>query len=631
MDFGLAKLKGQTKITKEGSTLGTAPYMSPQQSQGVEVDHRTDIWSLGVVLYEMITGQLPFKGEYEPAVLYSIMNEEPEPLTALRTGVPMELERIVNKTLAKDPLERYQHADDLVVDLKTLYNQLKSGTSTQRTITTTPRYPRQGKRNLLIGSAILLILLAFIVFYFFILSKPASLDKKSIAVLPFENMNKDEKSEYFSDGITEDIITQLSKIGELHVISSNSCMIYKNSNKSTREIGKELNVAAILIGNIRRSDLRVRINSRLIDVRTDRNIWAETYDREMTDIFDIQSDVAAEIARTLEITLLPTVKERIAKKPTGNLEAYQLYLQGRFYWNRRNEADLKKAITYFEKAIAIDPRYALGYASLAETYVVIGGLAIEKPEVIFPKAEQYCLKALVLDKNLAEAHAALGEVKADWKWDFNGAEAEYLEAIRLKPNYATAYQWLAELYLTTGRYPLAHEKIRKAQELNPHSYIMKAVEALIYFAERKFDKAIEILILVLNEHPDFEYARFLVGCAYFGKKSYEEALREWKECRVPVLKINGMAFIFAVRGQVDKARTLLQELMLMSKEVYIDPFTIAQIYGLLGELDEAFKWYEKAIEQRSSTIPYFNVYCFSDAIRHDPRFKELLKKVGLKK
>ncbi len=628
LDFGLAKLKGQSKLTKTGDTVGTVSYMSPEQTRGGEVDHRSDIWSLGVVLYEMITGQLPFKGEYAQAVVYTIINEQPEPLTALRTGVPIELERIVNKALAKDPSERYQHADNLVVDLRNLFNEFDSGTKTKRTSTTTPF---QSKKNYVIAGAAAIILVAIIAFYIFILSKPVSTNQKSIAVLPFENMNKDEESEYFSDGLTEDIITQLSKINGLHVISSNSSMLYKNSGKSTRKIGKELNAAVILVGNVRRSGSRVRINSRLIETRTDRNIWAHRYDREMTDIFDIQGDVAEKIAEKLEIALLPALKKRIAKKPTDNLEAYQLYLKGRFYWNRRNEEDLQKAITYFEKAVTLDPSYALGYASLAETYVVIGDLSIAKPNEIFPLAEENCIKALSLDKDLAEAHAALGEVKADWKWDFTGAEGEYRKAIQLNPNYATAYQWLAELYTVTGRYHLAHETIRKAQELNPHSHIMKVIEATIFIAERKPDEGIKILKPLLHEYPDFELARSFLILTYFVEKSYDKAELELKKLRIPRAQIVIMAILFAYRGEIDKAHALLQKLILMSEKEYIEPFWIAQVYGILGELDEAFKWYEKAFEQRSTIMPYFKVYCNINKVRQDPRFKVMIKRIGLEK
>jgi non-specific serine/threonine protein kinase len=299
MDFGLAKLKGQTKITKEGTTLGTASYMSPEQAQGADVDHRTDIWSLGVVLYEMITGQLPFRGEYEQALVYSIMNEQPEPLTALRTGVPMELERIVNKTLAKDPSERYQHADDLMVDLRNLKKDTKPGMSVpgKKVRIDTPQKPI---KRLVIGAVV--IILVLLVGYWFLSKKQSqppvvvSEDLKSIAVLPFVNMSADKNQEYFCDGMTEDIITKLSQVTDLKVISRTSVMLYKDKKKRIRDIGEELNVAAILEGSVRKGGNRLRITAQLINTKTEAHIWADAFDRDIDikDVFNVQSEVALE-------------------------------------------------------------------------------------------------------------------------------------------------------------------------------------------------------------------------------------------------------------------------------------------------------------------------------------------------
>jgi len=629
MDFGLAKLaRGGTMLTKEGMTLGTAAYMSPEQARGEVVDHRTDIWSLGVVLYEMISGRLPFRGEYESAMMYSILNEEPEPLTALRTGVPMELERIVNKALAKKADTRYQHIDEMYVDLKNLLKTLESvATKRGQIITAKPLR----SRRVLYGSIAGLVVLALVLLYFFLPRKSEDLNRKSVAVLPFTNMNKDEENEYFSDGITEDIITQLSKIGGLRVISRTSSMRYKNTNKGLREISEELSVATILEGSIRRSGNRVRIVSQLIDARTDEHLWAESYDRDLQDIFAVQSEVAQHIARSLQAKLLPSEKKLLAKKPTDNLEAYQLYLQGRFHWNRRTLVDLQKAITFFEQAIRLDSTYALGYASLSQTYIVIGSNSLALPNSVYPKAERYCRKALTLDSELAEAYTALGAIQHEYRWDFAGAEESYKTAIRLNPNDGTTHQWLSELYLRTRRYNLAEEEIRIARSLDPYSLIMKHVHGQIYLAQKRYDETIALLKQVLSENPDLLSPRNYLIYAYMAKKNHTEALAAASKHQSPWERISAQAGIYAALGERAKAKALLTELHELAQTQPVTPTRFAFIYGELGDLDEAFHWFNRVLEARDTLLRSLNFYSPSQVVQADPRYKELLKKIGIEK
>jgi len=393
MDFGLAKVWGVAKVTKEGTTLGTTTYMSPEQARGVEVDYRTDIWSLGIVIYEMVSGQLPFRGDYEQAVFYSIFNEEPEPLTSVRTGVSKELERIVAKSLEKNPAERYQHIDEMMVDLRALRREQESG------ITKSPTsfVEKKGKSFLnnkivWISAAVPIFLAALLVL--FVSVKKRVINNHTIAVLPFENINRDDESEYFSDGITEDIITQLSKIEDLKLVSRSSAMRYKESNKNLREIGSELDAKLILEGSIRTSGDRVRISAQLISAETDKHLWADSYDREMKDIFAIQSDVARQIAAALKVTLSEAEKAHIERKQTENIEAYNLYLLGRHHWNRRTETGLWKAIELFQNTIELDPNYALAYTGPADAYSILAGWFFEPPKSVFPKAKTAALKAL---------------------------------------------------------------------------------------------------------------------------------------------------------------------------------------------------------------------------------------------
>ncbi|MFN2176573.1 MAG: protein kinase domain-containing protein, partial [Anaerolineales bacterium] len=370
LDFGLAKLKGVSKLTKETSALGTIHYMSPEQVQGQEIDHRSDIWSLGVVLYEMLTVQLPFKGEYESAIIYSILNEEQEPIQNIPKDISSKLQQVVNKTLEKDPEKRYQHINNVLTDLKSIKKQSKSD---RRSLQSSQklRTSSTGKKIIVFGSIFMLFIILAVLSYIFIPSKPPYVQNRSIAVLPFKNLSDSKEDEYFSDGITEDILTQLSKISDLKVISSTTIMQYKNTKKSIREIGKELNVAVVLEGSVRHSGDRIRISSQLIDSKEDKHLWAETYDREMKDVFAIQSDVAKHIAAAMKTELSPAERERIERIYTKSTDAYRLYLKGRFYWNKRTAPDLQKAIDYFNQAIEKDSYYALAYQGLADSYLLL--------------------------------------------------------------------------------------------------------------------------------------------------------------------------------------------------------------------------------------------------------------------
>ena len=349
MDFGLAKVRGVAQVTKQGTTLGTTTYMSPEQAQGNEVDHRTDIWSFGIVLYEMITGKLPFKGDYEQAVIYAIINDQQESISKLRPDTSPEIEHIVNKSLEKDPSKRYQSMEELINDLKVLRGD--SASSVSATSSTAINVSRPRTKKHIISLIIAVTAIALLIWY--LVSEPQSSvpEQKSIAVLPFKNLSEAKENEYFSDGVTEDIITQLSKISGLKVISRTSVMRYKASTKSMREIGTELDVTNILEGSVRRADNQVRIVATLIDAASDEQVWTDTYDKELTKIFEIQSDVAKQIAAALKTRLSPEEKARIEKKSTDNLDAYTYYLKGRQYYNLYRREANETAIELFKKGI----------------------------------------------------------------------------------------------------------------------------------------------------------------------------------------------------------------------------------------------------------------------------------------
>lgn len=600
LDFGLAKIAREAMLTRMGTTVGTAAYMSPEQARGEEVDHRTDIWSSGVVLYEMLTGQMPFRGDHDQAVIYSILNNEPQSASRLRPDLPAELEQVLIRALAKDRGERYEQISEMLADL----NSIKQGFESGSTRTLPSRAP----------------------------SSP------SIAVLPFKNLSADREQDYFCDGVAEEIINALTQVEGLHVVARTSAFSFRGKDADIREIGRKLNVGTLLEGSVRKAGDRVRITAQLVNVADGYHLWSERYDRDIgalccpEDIFAIQDEISLAIVGKLKVKLLEGEKTRLVKRHTDDLDAYNLYLKGRYFWNRRTEQSLKKSVEYFDQAIEKDPAYALAYAGLADSYVTLQDYTSVSPKVTLPKAKEAAHKALEIDSTLAEAHNSLAQVMFR-EWDWEGAEREHKRAIELNPNYATAHHWYALVLAYAARFDEAIAEMKRARELDPLSLIINRNLGLVLYFARRYDKAVEQLQKTLEMDPSFSLAHAGLGQAYLQKSMYQEALRELQResdiragSDTVVETWKGIAYVKA--GKKSEAKRVLDDLLKRAKQVYVSPVLFAGLYFAMGENDLAFKSLDLAYNQRDSRLLELKVLPEFDSVRSEPRFKALLKKVG---
>jgi serine/threonine protein kinase/Tfp pilus assembly protein PilF len=620
-DFGLAKLKGKAQITRAGSTLGTAAYVSPEQLRSEDTDRRSDLFSLGVVLYELLTGHLPFRGEHESALTYSIAHEDPTPVDQFRKNVPLPLVKVIHRCLEKDKTKRYQDADAIASDLR----EARKGMASQG-------QTAAGRSRLPWIAAGATIAVAAALYFFLPSSRPGAVNGKSIAVLPFTNMSGNAEDEYFSDGVTEDILTQLSKISDLNVISRTSVMQYKGTKKTIREIGKELNVGVILEGSIRRAGDQVRIVAQLIDATNDRHIWAETYDKEFKQIFAVQSEVAQKIAGALQAKLSSSEKERIEIRPTSNTEAYTDYLKGRHHWNKRRADDLRMALDYFNKAVEKDPSYATAYVALAETYALLPEYAGAADSEMFARAEEAATKALALDPSMGEAHAVFGLLYVN-RWDYAGGEAEFRKALELSPGIPSTHQWYSLCLTFQGKLQEGLAEMSRAHDLDPLSLVINADIAFDLIFLKDYDRAIDQFKKTLELDQNFGPAVAGIGEAYVLKGLYAEAVEASK--RASALMGNdpfGLSFIgytYARCGKRDSASAILDKLL---KMITIRPHIacfVAVVYNGLGEKEKAFEWLEKGCQGHDIYMRGLRVDPSWDEYRSDPRFVSILKRVGL--
>jgi len=685
LDFGLAKLterqtpvldsEAQTRAlqkTADGVVLGTLAYMSPEQSRGKQIDERTDIWSLGVVLYEMLAGHTPFAGETMSDIIAAIIKSEPPPIESGDEEIPHELQRIVRKILQKNADERYQTAKDLLVDLKTLRRDLDLQDALERTIpparksemaqatvdsslhvptqvinattgaenslqtTSSAEYVvseiKKHKRSFTIGLTILLLASIGLGYWFFANRSANAKQIESIAVLPFVNEGGNTDTEYLSDGMTESLINSLSQLPNMKVIARSSAFRYKGKDMDLSRIARELNVQAIINGRVVQRGDTLSISVELMDAQNNTQLWGRQFTRKSADIFALQDEITRQVMDSLRVRLTGAQEERVTKRYTDNEEAYKLYLQGRFHWNKRHQS-LKKAVEYFKQAIEKDPNYALAYAGLAESYALFGEYDVEPPKESAPKGKAAALKALEIDPNLAEAYTALAYIKTDFEWDFEGAEKDYLKAIELNPKYATARQWYGEYLTQMGRFDEAAAQTRQAQEFDPLSPVINEQMSWLLMYQDQYDRAIESSRKTLELDPNFLGAYGNIGWAYEEKKMYMEAVAAYQKRRMLLGESQQTIEAFEEAYKKGGWKGYLQKELELNKEKFkqgkISAGVIAIQYALLGENEEALKWLEQSYENREDAMAWLKVEPAWIPLRSDPRFQDLMRRVGL--
>jgi serine/threonine-protein kinase len=683
LDFGLAKLAQATEAkdkldteaptrvapvhTDPGMVMGTAHYMSPEQARGLEVDARSDIWSLGATLYEMVAGKKPFEGATTTDVLAMILHREPPSLLLYQSQLPAELERIVEKALAKERDERYQNAKDLSVDLKRLKQRLEVDAELERSITPEEEARRTGARAaatslsskaiatneaagaghtissaeyvvgeikrhklaaVLVLTTIVLAVVAGLISYRYSSARSAAIT--SVAVLPFTNQSGDPNMDYLSDGISESLINNLSQLSSLKVISRGSAFKYKGKEVDPQEVARALGVQAIVTGRVVQRGDQLQVSAELVKVSDKTQMWGEQFNRKATDLLQVQTEISQRIAEQLRLRLTSSEQQQLVKDAKANPQAYELLLKGRFYHAKATPEDSKKAVEYFNQALVVDPNYALAYAELANAYRYLGANSYLDPKETMPKAEAAARKALELDESLADAHAVLALIKRDM-WDWAGAEQEFKRALELNPNLASAHSYYGRFLSIMLRHDEAITESKRARELDPLSLRYNANLGYEYYFARQYDQAIEQLKKTLELDQNFALAHSILGYAYDAKGNYTQAIAERRE----TIKLRGentsdqcyFGASLAKAGQRAEAEAILKQLE-TTKE-YVSPGELAALYAGLGDKEKALTALERAYAAHDLQLQYLGVDQHYDPLRSESRLQELIRKVGL--
>jgi len=638
MDFGIARSLESRGITEVGMLIGTPEYMSPEQVEGKEADQRSDIYSLGIILYEMVTGKVPFEGDTPFTIGVKHKSEMPQNPKELNSQIPDDLSRLILQCLAKEKERRYQTAEELRRDLERIGKGIPT---TERIIPV--RRPLTSKeitvkftvkKFFIPAASIVALVVIGMILWQAVFRKavfPTAPSQHSVAVLPFIDLSPQKEHEWLSDGISEAMITALSRLKGLRVPARTSSFFFKGKDPDIQEIGQKLNVENVLEGSVQVAGDVLRVNAQLISVKDGFHLWSDKFDLKLEDVFSIQDEIAQEVVKALKVRLLGEEEIQLTKKYTDNLEAYNLYLQGRFFWNKRDRGNLEKSIEYFEKALEKDPNYALAYAGLADSYMVLGNNAFVSPAEAYPKARELALKALEMDHRLAEAHATLALIEIDYDWDWAGADEEFKLALQIDPGYGFAHAGYAFLLSCLGRHEEAIKEIKTARDLDPLSPRIVANVGFVIYNSRKYDHALKELKKAIELYPEHAQNYIYAARIYAALNRYEEAyaaLQRYKEITGAESQTY-LAYVYAKWGKREEAEELLQKTVERSKRSYISLTYIAPIYGFLGDIDQALSLLEKAYLERDNRLCYLKIDPRYDPLRSDPRFKALLKKMNL--
>jgi TolB-like protein/Flp pilus assembly protein TadD len=679
LDFGLAKLTEQAAptqsdsfaraTTQPGAVMGTISYMSPEQARGLEVDERSDLFSLGVVMYELLTGRAPFEGKTTSDVLVALLSSEPRPLASYVAKLPEALQEIGARALAKPVERRYQTARELGDDLKRLKEDLEfaaklkghaggrddilrmtvgaaTAAADQTTMVTRPVVApatsrltvlrglrlRYGKGLALAALALALALIAAASWRQWLAPRRATID--SVAVLPFTNVGGDPQMEYLPDGITENLINSLTQLPSLRrVMSRGVVFTYKGREVDPRQAGQALQVRAVVTGRVQRLGDRLVIHVELVDAATGAQLWGERYQRPFADLLTLQEEIAREIAEALRLRLSGDEQRQLAKRYTQNNEAYQLYLKGRYHWNKRTGEGMRKSVESYNQAIEKDGDFALAYVGLADAYATLGSYHVMRSRDVLPLAREAAAKALSIDEGLAEAHASMGKILTDYYGEWAQAEREFQRAIDLKPNYPNSHHWYSTLLARLGRFDEAVGEANRALELDYFSPVTGTQVGNVLYLARRYDQAIAALRKPLDLEPNFAPAHYYLGLCYLMQERRDEAEAEFEKALAIVPNtpdfIALLGYTNAVAGRRDQAQRRLEELNQVAKRRYVAPLNFAAIYIGLGERDLAFKMLENCNEECAPWLRGLKIDPLFDGLCADPRFAGLMRRAGL--
>jgi len=631
LDFGIARSLKAKGITDAGVMIGTPEYMSPEQVDAKEIDQRSDIYSLGVILYEMVTGRVPFEGETPLGIAMKHKSEMPKNPREINAQIPEDLSRVILRCMEKDKEKRYQSAGEVRSELTRIEKGIPTTEKVipkRKPITSKEITVTFGLKKLFIPALVVVALIIAVVIIRQLLPRKEVVSqlpsKPSIAVLPFVDLSLQKDQEYFCDGMTDEIIAKLSRLEGLRIIPRTSMMKYKKTEKGIKEVAQELDVASILEGSVRMEKDDIRVTTTLINVVDSSQLWSETYDRKLESVFAIQSEIAEKITEALRMNLSLEEKEQLKKSPTENLEAYNMYLQGRYNWNKRTREGIQIAIENFEEVIKKDPSYALAYAGIADSYAMLGFWGVNR-KTSYLKAEQSAKRALAIDVTLGEAYASLGFIKLFYDRDWWGAEQEFKKAIKYNPKHSTAHHWWAWCLLITSRIEDAKKEIKIALELDPYSPIInRDVGAVFHFA-RQYDIAIDAYKKTINMFPNFIGVNQWLAESYLQMSMYKEALELYQE--IENLPMIGLTYV--LMGKKDNAELILEELGKNRKEEEFSPYDLALLNFYLGKNDKGFELLEKAYNNYIFSVCLLKVDPLFNNIRSNPKFKAMLEKMNL--